>query len=941
MLTIGTLSFLAPWALTAFALLPALWWLLRATPPRPRRIRFPAIAFLFGLAPTDEAAVRMPPWLLLLRLLLAAVLILAIANPVLGRMAGGTGAGPLLLVVDNGWASAPGWAARAGVIAERLARADAENRPALVVATASPFSLPSLEEAGAALAEARTLEPQPWAPDRARLAERMPDIARALGSHPGTPEILWLADGLTHDAAGFEPLSRALAGLGNLEILSPPLDAGPFTLAAPRIASRGLTIEIRRAGAGRGASGRVRALEPQGRLVASAPFTFAEGARTSETTLEMPLALSNAVARLEIEGDASAGAVFLLDGRHQRRHVGIASPDGRDGEQPLLEAQTYLERAMAPFAEVTAGPLGGLLGQDVQMIALADVGQIVGGIAGRLTAWVEKGGLLLRFAGPHLANQDDALVPVPLRRGGRTLGGALDWGEPQRLAPFPEESPFAGLAIPEDVRVRRQVLAEPGSALAGTVWARLEDGTPLVTARRQGTGLLVLVHVTATPDWSSLALSGLFVEMLERIAALAPAGGLGAGAEAASAPAGTGIGTSPAGGVLPPILTLDGRGRLTPPPAEVRPLLANALESTRPGPDHPPGLYGLGTARAALNLAGDALLPEAVEAWPAGAALNGYSGDETRPLAPALFLLALVLLAADLLAMLALQGRLPRLARAGAAVLALALAAGWPGTGHAQNEARALEATLDTRLGYIRTGDARSDAIAKAGLEALTRELVRRTAVDAAAPLAVDLERDELAFFPLLYWRVAPAQEDLSPDALARLDTYLKSGGTVLFDTADLPEALPRPELGYEAAGPGTIRLRTVLKRLDVPALMPIPENHILTRSFFLLRDLPGRWTGGDVWVELASAEGPGIDGSPRETGNFDGVSSVIIGSHDWAGAWARDTTGAPVAAAVPGGERQREMAYRFGINLVMYALTGNYKADQVHIPSILERLGQ
>ena len=70
-------------------------------------------------------------------------------------------------------------------------------------------------------------------------------------------------------------------------------------------------------------------------------------------------------------------------------------------------------------------------------------------------------------------------------------------------------------------------------------------------------------------------------------------------------------------------------------------------------------------------------------------------------------------------------------------------------------------------------------------------------------------------------------------------------------------------------------------------------------------------------------------------------MSSIIVGSHDWAAAWAIDDARKPMLPVVPGGERQREMAYRFGINLLMYVLTGNYKADQVHLPAILERLGQ
>ncbi len=120
-----------------------------------------------------------------------------------------------------------------------------------------------------------------------------------------------------------------------------------------------------------------------------------------------------------------------------------------------------------------------------------------------------------------------------------------------------------------------------------------------------------------------------------------------------------------------------------------------------------------------------------------------------------------------------------------------------------------------------------------------------------------------------------------------------------------------------------------MLQGVDIPPLVPVPPDHVLTKAFYLMPDFPGRYAGGTLWVEA----GLGADN--------DGVTSILIGSNDWAGAWAVDALGRPINVVVPGGARQREMAYRFGVNLVMYALTGNYKADQVHVPFILERLGQ
>ena len=144
----------------------------------------------------------------------------------------------------------------------------------------------------------------------------------------------------------------------------------------------------------------------------------------------------------------------------------------------------------------------------------------------RLARWIEDGGVLVRFAGPRLAASDDDLVPVRLRRGGRILGGSLSWDKPQPLAAFPRESPFSGMAVPNDVTVSRQVLAEPDAALTENTWATLADGTPLVTAARRGKGLIVLFHVTGDTRWSDLPLSGTFVDMLKRIVALAGTNGV-------------------------------------------------------------------------------------------------------------------------------------------------------------------------------------------------------------------------------------------------------------------------------------------------------------------------------------------------------------------------------------------------------------------------------
>jgi hypothetical protein len=167
----------------------------------------------------------------------------------------------------------------------------------------------------------------------------------------------------------------------------------------------------------------------------------------------------------------------------------------------------------------------------------------------------------------------------------------------------------------------------------------------------------------------------------------------------------------------------------------------------------------------------------------------------------------------------------------------------------------------------------------------------------------------------------------------------MKQGGTVLFDTRDAVLAPPGP--GGETRSSGMMALRTILASLDIPELEPVPKDHVLTKTFFLLHDFPGRFNSGQLWVEAMPAADEKDEEAQRPARGGDGVSSIIITSNDLAGAWATRPDGQPMLPLVPGEARQREFAFRAGVNIVMYTLTGNYKADQVHVPALLERLGQ
>jgi hypothetical protein len=619
-----------------------------------------------------------------------------------------------------------------------------------------------------------------------------------------------------------------------------------------------------------------------------------------------------------------------------------------DTAQPLLASTFYLARALSPFADVRLADRGSpaemvnqFIEQRLPMIILADVGTIAGDARDRLTRWIDDGGVLVRFAGPRLAAAEDDLVPVRLRRGGRILGGSMSWDQPQQLAGFSRESPFNGMLVPNDVTVNRQVLAEPDSTLSDHTWAMLGDGTPLVTAGRKGKGMIVLFHVTADTKWSDLPLSGAFVDMLKRVV------GISGAAASTEANAATGA-PSTAREAVPPTRVLDGFGSFEPPPPTARPIPAGYVG--RATGDNPPGFYGPPEGLVAVNTLAPADRLEPIDFKPLNPRFEYFRTAEPQDLRGPVFMTALVLLLIDALVVFWLAGGIYRLLPrrgiaaslliAGGVALALAATQGATRAADAAAEQFAARSTLETHLAYVVTGDTEADSISKSGLTGLTTFLAQRTALEAGDPVGVDLEHDELAFFPLIYWPIVPGAKKPSPQALARVDAYMKQGGTVVFDTRDAVLAPPGP--GGEARSPGMLELRAILSSLDIPELEPVPRDHVLTKTFFLLRDFPGRFTTGQLWVEaLQSAKDEEEDDAKRPARGGDGVSSIIITSNDLAGAWATRPDGQAMLPLVPGEPRQREFAFRAGVNIVMYTLTGNYKADQVHVPALLERLGQ
>lgn len=396
-MTLGPVAFLAPWLLGALLLLPVLWWLLRAVPPAPGRVTFPGVRLLLGLRDAERMPERTPLWLLLLRLVALAAAILAFAGPVLNPRPE-RGEGPLLMLLDGGWADAPGWSQRLERLSAALEAAGRDGRPVSIqqMTARPPDGPPAWRSADEWRDRLPGLAPAPFAPDRAGWAAWAAGLSGGAGA--GGFETLWLADGLTHPGAGPDEagaLAAALAAEGPVTVAVPPATA--LALGPPRLSEGAVEVNVLRAGTAESAPVEVGLSavgpDPNGveRALGTATARLEAGADSAVARFDLPIELRNRISRLQLAEGLSAGGVALADDAVRRRKVGLVAGRAGDEAQDLVDPLHYLRSALAPFAEVVDAPLAEMMTTAPDMIVMADVGAITESERSLLMPWIEAG----------------------------------------------------------------------------------------------------------------------------------------------------------------------------------------------------------------------------------------------------------------------------------------------------------------------------------------------------------------------------------------------------------------------------------------------------------------------------------------------------------------------------------------------------------------------
>lgn len=624
------------------ASLPGLWWLMQTIPPKPKLIDFPAIRLLFNLSAEDKQSASIPLWQRLLRLGAVSAAVIGLADPQFEAPGAlGEGSGPVLIVVDNGWESAKNWNDIQRRIEGVLKTASRQGRSVMILPTAPEFAAErkagTLREAREALGDLPSLSPHPWPADHAAALRALADQKLQGAS------VIWFSNGQNDPRV--PDFVRKLEGIGNVSVFKGLAENAAHLLSARP--GNELGALVHRLAPGPEEAITITASGENGAVLTQAQAHFLQGSLSAEVVFDVPPELRRQIAKLSVPGEDHAGAVLLLDESWRKRSVGLLAGQG---EGSLLQDSYYIKPAVAPFTDLYTGSTAEILKHNLSVVIMTDEAVLGEDDRRQLEDWVKKGGMLLRFAGPKLAAQpQDSLVPLPLIAGENHMGGELSGNTARGLAPFPANSPLAGMKRPESLSVHTRVLPEttPSGLPAGTeIWAEFEDGVPFISARHQGDGWSVLVHSTAGMDWSNLPLAeDFFLEMMKSIITRSKS----AGAKAEL--------TKP----LPPLNVLDAHGRLGAPTRGNIELTRQALKDGYLGPVSPPGFYGESSfAKLAYNLSRAVPEYKALGDLPPSIKQFAVEGKDDASNAKGwLLLLATLMLLADLGARIQQSGMLP------------------------------------------------------------------------------------------------------------------------------------------------------------------------------------------------------------------------------------------------------------------------------------------
>jgi hypothetical protein len=875
------MNLLYPLALVALISLPLILLISKIIPPPPKKQTLPAFDFLKGLSAQKSVVNEAPLWLKILRICGVFLVVLGIASPFFSTQEiNKNQAKNYLIVLEDGFSNANDFNAAkqqlTNFIKAEAARNGASSQFTLMRTSLGAAQDFSVKSDIVLLNELENINPDP-------VFNNYSGINQALLRFAAKASVICLCDNAYHD--GQEEFIRRLKIIGNGQVMLVPPQRNLVIIKDIKENETGYYITL--SSINNFLQTQIDFFDKNGDIVTSQNVT-------TSSFVQIPSFMRRKIFFARLKGQDNAAATRIINIFNSRPLIGL---EKHSFDSPLLADATYIETAAKIKGEVFSDNLDKIIPKNPSAIVFADRGKFTDSEFDDLQKYIRNGGMIIRFSGPQLlASSETRLLPQIIRPEAKILSGNFTWND-KSIGTFDTNSPFYGLEFGNDAQISRLAVFEPGGEPA-EIWAQMKDKSPLVSAKKIGNGYVVLVHTGLIGGWSNLGLTKYLYEVLERVLLRAQNIGLPA--------------TSlPPTQAMQPIATIDGNGKINKNPVGQKSVLPDEWQDLKADINHPPGIYSGGGSTLILNMIGDDFILKPYK-FDSGFTQLPQSGAKQAFIRPILIAGGIILLLLEMVFAFLVRGR--AFAKTAALTMLLLALPLMPDNSNAQTPK-----TDDIILGYIATPDAATNQKAKAGLEGLKTALNRRTNVEPAGVKAIDPEKDDLALYPVLYWLLPDKPQPLSPLAKQRLNLFMENGGMLFIDTRGG---------GRDATSARNIT-RIALGGLKIPPLEKVPAEHVVNKTFYLLRFYPARFGNANIWLEARTAT--------DLTAN-DGVSPIIITDGDFASVWANGADASPLAA-INGTDLQREISFRVGINIYLYALTGQYKNDQVHLPLLLERL--
>ncbi len=896
---LNNISFANPLALWAIGSLPLIYLVVKTFPPAPKSFNFSSLYLLKSISSDTITRSKCPIWLLIFRILLILVIIIYFSKPFINSSKLDNKIENYFVFLDAGWSTASEWENYKDTLLEIMLEAKKLNKKFYLLR-----SNPDKERDSTIMFQSTNqlsdyLNEQPPSPWQFNLDKTINKLDKTKFKK-NTRYFYILSD------FDYYPNEKRISSIikekyPNIEIIN--LVSRIKVLDKPSIIADNIEIKVKRLGNFFSEDQfYLKMVSKDGQVIYYKNYNFKKNDHTVIIREKFPLSLINRLEKIEIVDQNHAAGKFYFDDLNKKKIIGIVSEIIDYKENPLLSSVYYIKKALGNENKIIINNLENLISANIDILILPDVGLIEEKLSIILKKWISNGGLLIRFSGPKLAKEyTNFITTEKTYKKIRFLGGQLSWEDEPIIESFPDNSIFRGLEIPDDIVIRKQLMLDFKGNQKYTVLGSLKDGTPLITSKEYDKGKIILFHFTANNDWSNIPITNLFVEMLYRTTLF------------------NSIRKNDSLEEVKMKYFIDGFGKIQKPDKIIKIKDGIKLQKSHPSPKNIPGIYENDELSIALNLSGNLKYDQFVKESYKNTTEEVFFKKSISDLSKIFLYLIIIFSIVDIIAtlMIKINSNILKTFKKKIGYLSMFFLLFC----FIKNDnLKANDYFNETYLAYVKSANENKNKITKRGLNTLSEVLDRRTSISPRGVIEVDIEKDEIFYFPFLYWPIGKTLPDLSARTITKVKDYLFKGGIIFFDAYEI-------KINNSSDSKNLKKMVSFLRKINSNELINIDKKHTLSKSFYLLNSFPGRWNKNLILTDK------------NDKRINDGVSSIVLGFNDWASAWALDENNYPIYPVVPGGEKQREFAYRVGVNITMYSLTGTYKNDQIHSKSILERL--